>query len=134
MVTNSPHWHGPTVDVGDRARGRCENRIKTLKNRGLGKLPFFQDNQAWVNIATLAMNLLSWRQLALLPNGCTARDSDVKRLRYRLLVIAGTLVTRAIRSSVWGCSPSPSSRTPTSQASKRRGCGAQERLFVSKRG
>ena len=33
------------------ARGRCENRIKTLKNTGLGKLPFydFAANQAWAN-------------------------------------------------------------------------------------
>ena len=41
FLTNSPRWHGPFLDARHRARGRCENRIKTLKNTGLGKLPFF---------------------------------------------------------------------------------------------
>ncbi len=97
FLTNSPRWHGPTLDVRHRARGRCENRIKTLKNMGLGKLPFFNfhANQAWANIATLAMNLLSWLQLAMLPNGHTAKDWDVKRWRYRLFATAGKLITRA---------------------------------------
>ncbi|RNL56404.1 IS1380 family transposase, partial [Arthrobacter oryzae] len=34
FLTNSPRWHGPTLDARHRARGRCENRIKTLKNTG----------------------------------------------------------------------------------------------------
>lgn len=53
FLTNSPRWHGPFLDARHRARGRCENRIKTLKNTGLGKLPFFDfaANQAWANIA-----------------------------------------------------------------------------------
>jgi hypothetical protein len=36
---------------GPRARGRCENQIKTLKNTRPGKLPFFDfaENQAWAN-------------------------------------------------------------------------------------
>ncbi|MHA7156411.1 IS1380 family transposase, partial [Arthrobacter sp. TMN-50] len=36
FLTNSPHWHGPHLDARHRRRGRCENRIKTLKNTGLG--------------------------------------------------------------------------------------------------
>ena len=31
FLTNSPRWHGPFLDAPHRARGRCENRIKTLK-------------------------------------------------------------------------------------------------------
>lgn len=31
FLTNSPRWHGPFLDARHRARGRCENRIKTLK-------------------------------------------------------------------------------------------------------
>jgi hypothetical protein len=41
LLTNSLRWHGPFLDARDRVRGRCENGIKTLKNTGLGKLPFF---------------------------------------------------------------------------------------------
>lgn len=100
FLTNSPRWHGPTLDVRHRGRGRCENRIKTLKNMGLGKLPFFdfQANQPWASIATLAMNLLSWLQLAMIPNGHEARGWDVKRWPYRLLATAGKLITRARRT------------------------------------
>ena len=36
FLTNSPRWHGPFLDTRHRARDRCENRIKTLKNTGLG--------------------------------------------------------------------------------------------------
>lgn len=102
FLTNSPRWHGPTLDARHRGRGRCENRIKTLKNTGLGKLPFydFKANQAWANIAALAMNLLSWLQLAALPTGHTATGWDVKRWRYRLFATAGKLITRARRTQL----------------------------------
>lgn len=101
FLTNSPRWHGPTLDVRHRARGRCENRIKTLKNTGLGKLPFFDfnANQAWASIAALAMNLVAWLPLAALPSGHAARGWDVKRWRYRLFATAGKLITRARR--IW---------------------------------
>ena len=100
FLTNSPTWHGPALDARHRARGRCENRIKTLKNTGLGKLPFFDfhANQAWANIAALAMNLVSWLQLAALPTGHNARGWDIKRWRYRLFATAGKLITRARRT------------------------------------
>ena len=83
FLTNSPRWHGPFLDARHRARGRCENRIKTLKNTGLGKLPFFDfaANQAWANIAALALNLVSWLQLAALPDGHHAKAWDIKRWR-----------------------------------------------------
>ncbi|NVN00809.1 IS1380 family transposase [Arthrobacter sp. SDTb3-6] len=113
FLTNSPRWHGPTLDVRHRARGRCENRIKTLKNMGLGKLPFFDfhSNQAWANIATLAMNLVSWLQLSMLPTGHTARGWDVKRWRYRLFATAGKLITRARKT--WLLIPETAPETGT---------------------
>lgn len=100
FLTNSPRWHGPALDARHRARGRCENRIKTLKNTGLGKMPFFDfhANQAWASIAALAMNLVSWLQLAALPTGHKARGWDMKRWRYRLFATAGKLITRARRT------------------------------------
>lgn len=87
FLTNSPCWHGPTLDARHRVRGRCENRIKTLKNTGLGKMPFFDfhANQAWANLAAL-------------PTGHTARGWDMKRRRYRLFATAGKLITRARRT------------------------------------
>jgi hypothetical protein len=102
FLTNSPRWHGPFLDARHRARGRCENRIKTLKNTGLGKLPFFDfaANQAWANIAALAFNLVSWLQLAALPHGHHAKAWDIKRWRYRLFATAGKIITRARRNQL----------------------------------
>ncbi len=102
FLTNSPRWHGPTLDARHRARGRCENRIKTLKNTGLGKLPFFDfhANQAWASLAALAMNLVSWLQLTALPTGHKARGWDIKRWRYRLFATAGKIITRARQSKL----------------------------------
>lgn len=102
FLTNSPRSHGPFLDARHRARGRCENRIKTLKNTGLGKLPFFDfaANQAWANIAALAFNLVSWIQLAALPDGHHAKGWDIKRWRYRLFATAGKIITRARRNQL----------------------------------
>ena len=115
FLTNSPTWHGPALDARHRARGRCENRIKTLKNTGLGKLPFFDfhANQAWANIAALTMNLVSWLQLAALPTGHKARGWDIKRWRYRLFATAGKLITRARRTSLLIPGKAPETATIT---------------------
>lgn len=102
FLTNSPRWHGPFLDARHRARGRCENRIKTLNNTGLGKLPFFDfaANQAWADIAALAFNLVSWIQLAALPDGHHAKAWVIKRWRYRLFATAGKIITRARRTQL----------------------------------
>lgn len=90
------------MDARHRARARCENRIKTLKTTGPGKLPFFDfaANQAWANIAALAFNLVSWIQLAALPDGHHAKAWDIKRWRYRLFATAGKIITRARRNQL----------------------------------
>ena len=100
FLTNSPRWDAPQLDARHRGRGRCENRIKTLKNIGMGKLPFydFDANQAWASIAALAMNLISWLQLVALPTGHPGGSWDIKRWRYRLFATAGKLITRARRT------------------------------------
>lgn len=79
-------------------RSKCQPNLQqtqTLKACGLGKLPYwsFAANQAWINLAVLAMNLTSWIQLAMLPVGHPAGCWDVKRWRYRLYAIAGKLIT-----------------------------------------
>lgn len=115
FLTNSPRWHGPTLDARHRGRGRCENRIKTLKNTGLGKLPFFdfQANQAWANTAALAMNLVCWLQLTMLPSGHTAKNWYVKRWRYRLFSTAGKIITRARRTRLLIPEHAPEANTIT---------------------
>ncbi|MGP5680125.1 IS1380 family transposase [Glutamicibacter arilaitensis] len=95
FLTNAPRFNVAFLDARHRARGRCENRIKTLKSAGLGKLPYwsFAANQAWANLAMFALNLVSWLQLAVLPGGHEASVWDVKRWRYRLFSMAGKVVS-----------------------------------------
>ncbi|WP_413455087.1 IS1380 family transposase [Glutamicibacter sp. FR1] len=95
FLTNAPRFDPAFLDVRHRARGRCENRIKSLKAAGLGKLPFFAfgANQAWANLAMFALNLVIWLQLAVLPAEHIAGCWDLKRWRYRVWSLAGKLVT-----------------------------------------
>ena len=65
FFADSPRFNVAFLDAQHRARGRCENRIKTLKNTGLGKLPYWSitANQACADLAMFAWNLVSWLQL-----------------------------------------------------------------------
>lgn len=99
FLTNAPRYNVAFLDARHRARGRCENRIKTLKAAGLGKFPFTAavSNQLWSDLAVLAMNLVCWMQLSILPVGHEAGVWDLKRWRYRLFSIAGKIVSTARR-------------------------------------
>ena len=79
----------------DTGRGACENRIKTLKNTGFGKLPYwsFAANQAWADLAMFAVNLVSWLQLSVLSGGHAAGCWDLKRWRFRLFSVAGKVIS-----------------------------------------
>ena len=74
-----------------RQRARVEDRIRDDKDTGLQKLPFkdFWMNEVWVEIVTLAHDLLVWTQTLLL-DGDLAK-AEPKRLRYQLLHIAARL-------------------------------------------
>jgi len=52
------------------------------------------------NIAPLAYNVVSWIQLAALPDGHCAKARDIKRWRYRLFATAGKIITRAHRNQL----------------------------------
>lgn len=99
FLTNAPRYNVAFLDARHRARGRCENRIKTLKAAGLGKFPFTAEASAqlWSDLAVLAMNLVAWMQMSILPVGHEAGVWDLKRWRYRLFSIAGKIVSSARR-------------------------------------
>jgi hypothetical protein len=81
------------LEVQHRLRARAEDRIRCLKDTGLRNLPLhdFAANQIWLELVALASDLLAWTQhLAL--TGTAARTWEPKRLRFRLLHIAGRLV------------------------------------------
>jgi len=74
-----------------------EDRIRCGKDTGLANLPFraFQANTAWLELVLIAQDLLVWTQRLLL-SGELAR-CEPKRLRYRLLHVAGRLTQHARR-------------------------------------
>lgn len=74
-----------------RAHAHVEDRIRDDKDTGLSKFPFkeFALNEVWLEIVALAHDLIVWTQdLAL--EGELAK-AEPKRLRYRLLHVAGRL-------------------------------------------
>lgn len=81
-----------------RARAACEDRIRCGKQSGLRNLPFraFAANAAWLELVLIGQDLLSWTQRLLLATSELAR-CEPKRLRYRLLHVAGRLTRHARR-------------------------------------
>ena len=74
-----------------------DERVRALKNTGLSNLPFsaFAPNQAWLEAALVAHDLTVWTQQLLFDGD--HRVCEPKRLRYRLLHVAGRLTRHARR-------------------------------------
>jgi len=95
FLTNQP-GDPVALEARHRARARVEDAIRAAKDTGLRNLPFrdFAPNAAWLELVLVAQDLLCWAQ-ALLLGGELAR-AEPKRLRYRLLHVAGR-ITRSGR-------------------------------------
>jgi hypothetical protein len=83
-----------------RQHAEVEDRVKTLKTTGAGYLPFhaFQANAAWFELALTAHDVMVWTQQLLLDGEHTT--SEPKRLRYRILHVAGQITRHARRSTL----------------------------------
>ena len=79
------------IECRHRQHAHVEDRIRDDKDTGLAKFPFkeFALNEVWLEIVALAHDLIVWTQ-ALLLDGELAK-AEPKRLRYRLLHVAGRL-------------------------------------------
>jgi hypothetical protein len=91
--TRGPGWTLAALEVRHRQRARAEDRIRGLKDTGLRNLPFhgFAQNQIWLEIIALAADLLAWTQ-TLAWHDQPARRWEPKRLRFRLLSVAGRII------------------------------------------
>jgi hypothetical protein len=91
ILTDQPDSDIAVIERRHRQRARVEDRIRDDKDTGLAKLPFkeFALNEVWLQIVMLAHDLIVWTQ-ALLLDGELAK-AEPKRLRYRLLHLAGRL-------------------------------------------
>ena len=97
FLTNQQGGRIARLEQLHRARAACEDRIRCGKESGLRNLPFrsFQANAAWLELVLIGQDLLVWTQRLLLE-GELAR-CEPKRLRYRLLHVAGRLTRHARR-------------------------------------
>jgi hypothetical protein len=91
ILSDQPEQDIAVLECRHRQRARVEDRIRDDKDTGLAKLPFreFKLNEVWVQIVMLAHDLIAWTQTLLL-DGELAK-AEPKRLRYRLLHVAGRL-------------------------------------------
>ena len=98
FATNTAGGRLADLEVRHRLRARAEDRIRGLMDTGLANLPLqaFAKNQIWLELVQLAAELLTWTQL-LAWSDTPARTWEPKRLRLRLLAVAGKLVTTGRR-------------------------------------
>ncbi len=88
------------LECRHRQHAHVEDRIRDDKDTGLSKFPFkeFALNEVWLEIVMLAHDLIVWTQ-ALALTGELA-NAEPKRIRYRLLHIAGRLAFSGRRAKL----------------------------------
>jgi hypothetical protein len=98
FVTNTGRGQLADLELRHRRRARAEDRIRAAKDTGLANLPLhdFAANQIWCALVALAGDLLAWMQTLALTEH-PARRWEPKRLRLRLLSIAGRLAASGRR-------------------------------------
>lgn len=92
--TRGTGWTLPVLEVRHRQRARAEDRIRCLKDTGLRNLPFhnYRANRIWLEIVALASDLIVWTQTLAFDRNQPARRWEPKRLRFRLLAVAGRII------------------------------------------
>jgi hypothetical protein len=85
------------LELRHRGRARVEDSIRAGKDTGMRNLPHhaFEHNQTWLELSLIAQDLLCWTRLICLTDELAS--AEPKRLRQRLLHIAGKLVRHGRR-------------------------------------
>ncbi|MGO9925591.1 MAG: IS1380 family transposase [Mycobacterium sp.] len=98
FATNTAGGRLADLELRHRLRARAEDRIRGLKDTGMTNLPLqaFTKNQIWLELVQLAAELLTWTQL-LAWHDQPARTWETKRLRLRLLAVAGRIIATGRR-------------------------------------
>lgn len=88
------------LEATHRQHAQVEDRVKTLKATGASHLPFaaFTANAAWLELALTGHDLLVWTQQLTLDGEHAI--CEPKRLRYRILHVAGHLTRHARRTTL----------------------------------
>jgi hypothetical protein len=95
FITDQTDQDIAALEVLHRQHAQVEDRVKTLKATGASYLPFrsFDANAAWLELALAAHDVMVWTQLLTLDG--EHRLCEPKRLRYRILHVAGQLTRHA---------------------------------------
>ena len=100
ILTDQTDTDIAVLECRHRQHAHVEDRIRDDKDTGLAKFPFkeFALNEVWLEIIMLAHDLIVWTQALLLHGELT--KAEPKRLRYRLLHVAGRLAFSARRAKL----------------------------------
>jgi hypothetical protein len=104
FATNTKTGRLADLEVRHRLRARAEDRIRALKDTGATNLPLqaFAKNQIWLELSQLAYELLVWTQILAWPDQ-PARVWEPKRIRLRLLAVAGRVIITGRRRILRVC-------------------------------
>ncbi|MGY5061200.1 IS1380 family transposase [Streptomyces sp. 900105755] len=97
FATNTKGGQLADLELRHRRRARCEDRIRNARTTGLRNLPLHDtaQNQIWLEIISLALDLLAWMPMLALTG--EARRWEPKKLRLRLFSAAAQLVNTGRR-------------------------------------
>ncbi|WP_420713114.1 IS1380 family transposase [Streptomyces sp. MMG1121] len=100
FATNTTDVPIATLELRHRQRARAEDRIRNARATGLRNLPLHDtaQNQIWLEIVQLALDLLAWLPMLALTG--KPRLWEPRRLRLRLFSAAAQLAC-APRSARW---------------------------------
>lgn len=100
FITDQDGGDIAALELRHRRRAKVEDEIRTGKETGMRNLPFaaFEANQVWLELSLIAQELLAWAR-ALCLEGELAL-AEPKRLRQRLLHVAGKVVRSARRTNL----------------------------------
>ena len=96
LLTNQKGSRLARLEQVHRQRAAIEDSIRCGKASGMRNLPFraYPMNAAWLELVLIGVDLLAWTRRLLLADTELA-CCEPKRLRYRLLHVAGRLVRHA---------------------------------------
>jgi hypothetical protein len=97
FITDQTDVDIAALEMCHRQRARVEDCIRNGKDTGMRNLPHhaFQNNQTWLEVSLIAQDLLCWTRLLCLD--AQHKLAEPKRLRHRLLHIAGRVVAHGRR-------------------------------------
>jgi hypothetical protein len=97
FITDQPGEDIAALEVLHRQHAEVEDRVKTLKATGAERLPFhsFGANAAWLELALLGHDIMVFTQQLTLEGEHAI--CEPKRLRYRILHVAGQVTRHARR-------------------------------------